>query len=1140
MDIGLGRAAITLESRFADLDQPVLLTGIQALLRLLMEQRRLDQAAGRNTAALVSGYRGSPLGGLDRELWAQKALMQENAVRFEPGVNEDLAATMLYGTQELDAFPGAKVDGVYGMWYGKGPGVDRSGDALHCANMGGTHKFGGILAVAGDDHGAHSSTYPHQTEYIFQNCFIPVLNPASVQDVLDLGLAGWALSRYSGLWVAMKTTAETMEQASTAIVASNRSFIVPDFPLPPHGLNFDHSLHFPADRAELERRMIEERIPAALAWARANRIDRLVSGSADASIGLVTIGKAHEDTMHALRRLGLDQHPQLAVYKISMTWPLETEGLKAFARGKRALLVVEEKRGFVESQIRDALYHLPADARPDVSGKTDPLGAPLLSALMELSPESVAGGMARFLGRAGLNLPAPPMPVAVERPDGLLRRAPAFCAGCPHATSTKLPDGSFASAGIGCHFMALDDGPQTRTFTHMGGEGVPFVGLATFTDVKHMFANLGDGTYMHSGIMAIRQAVASKTRITYKLLFNDAVAMTGGQPAEGSPTVPMLAAQVAAEGVKRIAVVADEADRLPPAADLPPGVTRHTREDLDAVQKSLRDYEGPSVLIYDQVCATEKRRRRKRGSMAQATRHVVINESVCENCGDCSTQSGCIAIEPVETPLGRKRRINPTSCNVDLSCLKGFCPSFVTQAGPPAAPDADAQWQEKEAGFAAELPEPVLPTLGVWRGLFAGIGGGGIVTSGAILAMAAHLEGRAVKTLDFTGLAQKNGAVVAHVQIAADEAALDVVRIPLGGADLMLAADLAVACQAGVLERNAKSSVVIGNMDLAATAEFKRDALLSIDAALHRRTIEKVTDAGHSLWLHGVRLAERLFGNSQAMNTMLLGMAWQRGLVPVGEAAILRAIELNGAAVKLNRRAFLWGRILAERPELIGQVLEGLSEGSPTTLDALIAQRMEALTGYQSKSYARRYQKLVQTVTDRETAVFGTPGRLARAAAEGLYRVMAYKDEYEVARLHTAATYGEKPEFHMSPPLITGMDKATGRRRKIAIPGWVALPLFRVLRHGKLVRGTPLDPFGYQAERRSESALIDQYAADLRTVLAALRPDNLNTAVALAELPEQIRGFGPVKDANRTKAEARRTQLLGQLDRPVPVAIAAE
>nr|WP_294523385.1 indolepyruvate ferredoxin oxidoreductase family protein [uncultured Rhodopila sp.] len=1140
MDIGLGHAGITLESRFADLDQPVLLTGIQALLRLLLEQHRLDRAAGLSTAALVSGYRGSPLGMLDRELWAQKKLMAAHDIRFEPGVNEDLAATMIYGTQELDAFPGAKYDGVYGMWYGKGPGVDRTGDAFHCANMAGTHKNGGVLAIAGDDHGAHSSTYPHQTEYVFQNCFIPVLNPASVQDVIDLGLAGYALSRFSGVWVAMKTTAETMEQASTATVASHRHFVTPDIALPKHGLNFDHTMKFPADRAELERRMIEERMPAVLAWARANRIDRVTSGTPQASIGVVTVGKAHEDTLHALRSLGLSHHPSLAIYKIGMTWPLETEGVRAFARGKRALIVIEEKRSFVESQIRDALYNLPADERPEVSGKTDPRGAALLSPLMELSPEIVAGGLGTFLGHAGLNLPAPPAPETISRPDGLLRRAPAFCAGCPHATSTKLPDGSFASAGIGCHFMAMDDGPQTRTFSHMGGEGASFVGLSSFVEMKHMFANIGDGTYQHSGSLAIRQAVAAKTRMTYKLLFNDAVAMTGGQPVEGTLTVPAIAAQLAAEGVKRIAIVADEADRLPPASALPPGVTRHPRTEMDAVQKALRDFDGPSVLIYDQVCATEKRRRRKRGSMAHAARHVVINEAVCENCGDCSVQSNCIAIEPVETELGRKRRINPTSCNVDLSCLKGFCPSFVSQAGPPTAPDADRQWQAREAELSAGLPMPVLPSLGVWRGLFAGIGGGGIVTSGAILAMAAHLEGRAVKTLDFTGLAQKNGAVVAHVQIAAEEADLDVVRIPLGTADLMLAADLAVGCQAGVLERNARSAVVIGNMDLAATAEFKRDATLSIDAALHRRTIEKVTDARRSLWLHGVRLAERLFGNAQAMNTLLLGLAWQRGLVPVGEAAILHAIELNGASVALNKRAFLWGRILSEQPELMEQILTGVVEGPPMELSALIGHRAGVLTAYQSKRYAGRYRRLVQDVVQRETAVLGAPGRLSRAAAEGLFRVMAYKDEYEVARLHAAATYGEKPAFHMSPPLVGFKDKVTGRRRKIAIPGWVALPLFRVLRHGKVVRGTVADPFGFQQERRQERALIGQYIGDLRTALAALTAANADTAVALAELPDQIRGFGPVKDANRAKAEAQRGPLLEALSRPAALAVAAE
>ncbi|MGE0420366.1 MAG: indolepyruvate ferredoxin oxidoreductase family protein, partial [Acetobacteraceae bacterium] len=929
MDIGIAHGTTTLESRFVDLDQPVLLTGIQALLRLLLEQKRLDTLAGLNTAGFVSGYRGSPLGGLDRELWLQKKMMAEHAIKFEPGVNEDLAATMLLGTQEIDAFPGKTVDGVFGLWYGKGPGVDRSGDAFHCANFAGTHRHGGVLAIAGDDHGAHSSTYPHQTEYVFQNVFMPVLNPASVQDVLDMGLAGWALSRYSGLWVAMKTTAETMEQAATAVVHADRPWVTPDFPIPPHGLNIDHTLKFPAERAELERRMIDERMPALLAWARVNRFDRLISGAADAPIGLVTVGKAHEDTMHALRRLGLDSHPQLAIYKIGMTWPLETEGLRAFARGKRAILVIEEKRGFVESQIRDALYHLPADERPEISGKTSPAGEPLLSPLMELSPESVGAGMAKFLGAAGLNVPDPPAPPVVQRPGGLLRRIPAFCAGCPHATSTKLPDGSYASAGIGCHFMALDDGDQTRTFTHMGGEGVPFVGLANFTDVKHMFANIGDGTYQHSGILAIRQAAAANTRMTYKLLFNDAVAMTGGQPAEGGPTVPMLAAQVAAEGIKRIAIVADDAERLPSVASLPPGVTLHTREQLDAVQRELRDYDGTSVLIYDQVCATEKRRRRKRGSMPQSTRHVVINEAVCENCGDCSTQSGCIAIEPVETPLGRKRRINPTSCNVDLSCLKGFCPSFVTLDGPPTAPDVDTHWQAREAELASALPVPALPAKPVWRGLFAGIGGGGIVTAGAILAMAGHLEGKAVKTLDFTGLAQKNGAVVAHVQIADDEAALDVVRIPLGMADLMLAADLAVGCQPGVLERNARTGAVIGNLDLAANADFKRDGTLSIDALMHRRTIEKVTDASRSVWLHGVRLAERLFGNAQAMNTMLLGLAWQRGLVPVGEGAILRAIALNGAAVGLNKRAFLWGRILAEKPELADEILSGVVAPPP-------------------------------------------------------------------------------------------------------------------------------------------------------------------------------------------------------------------
>ncbi len=1075
MDIGLTLPPLTLESRFVDLDAPVLLSGVQALVRLLLEQARLDRAAGHHTGGLVSGYRGSPLGGLDQELWRRQKLLEGHEIRFQPGVNEDMAATMLWGAQQIDAFPGKKVEGVFGMWYGKGPGVDRSGDALRCANMLGTSALGGVLAVAGDDHGAQSSTYPHQTEQLFQGWMIPVLNPASAQDIVDFGLAGIALSRYSGLWAALKLTAETAEQAATIIVPSERAFATPERQPPiDHPIGYDPSLSFPADRFTLERRVLMERLPAVAAWARANRLDRLVFGGAEAPIGLVTVGRAHMDTMHALRRLGLEGHGQIALYKVGLSWPLETEGLRAFARGKRALLVIEEKRSFVEAQIRDALYNLPANERPEVVGKTDAVGAPLLSPLLELSPEAVAGALARFLTGTGLNVPTPPEYPHPEHPGGLLRRIPAFCAGCPHGTSTRLPDGSFATAGIGCHFMALDHGDATRTFTHMGGEGVTWVGLAPFTETPHVFANLGDGTYTHSGILAIRQAVAAKARITYKLLYNDAVAMTGGQPAEGGFTVPEIAAQVYAEGVRRIAVVADEAERLPSIAALPAGTTRHTRDELDAVQRDLRAYDGVSVLIYDQVCATEKRRRRKRGKLAEATRSVIINPEVCENCGDCSTQSSCIAIEPIETSLGRKRRINPTACNVDLSCLKGFCPSFVTVAGPPRASDADPHWAEREAALAADLREPVLPTRMPWRGLFAGIGGGGIVTSGAILAMAAHLEGRQVRTLDFTGLAQKNGTVVAHVQIG-DPGDLDVVRIPLGEANVMLAADLAVGAGPDVLERCSPRAAVIGNLDLLATAAFKFDPRLAIDAGLHRRTIERTTDAGASTYLHAVRIAEKLFGNAQAMNTLLLGLAWQRGLIPVGEAAILRAVELNGAAVTVNRRAFLWGRILAVRPELADEILIHTLEVPPEDLQDLIADRAARLVAYQDAAYAVRYRAALAPVLAREQELFGTPGPLSRAAAEGLFRVMAYKDEYEVARMHAAAHYGERPVFHMSPPLITGIDPATGRRRKLAIPGWAAMPLLRALRHGKRLRGTALDLFGRQTERRWERALLEQY-----------------------------------------------------------------
>ena len=1124
MDVGIVTGGTTLESRYLDHDTPVLLSGIQALVRVMLEQSRLDRARGWNTGGLVSGYRGSPLGGLDQELWRREALLTEHGIRFQPGLNEDLAATMLWGSQQLESFPGQTVDGVFGMWYGKGPGVDRSADALRCANMVGTSARGGVIAVAGDDHAAHSSTFPHQTDQIFEAVMMPVLHPADMGEIIDLGLAGLAMSRFSGAWVALKTIAETAEQSAITVVPSLRQFVRPDILVPPHGFNFDRALPWPAERAQSERRMLEERLPAALAWARANRINRLTMGDAGAEIGIVTVGKAHHDTMHALRRLGLAGNPRLAVFKVAMSWPLETEQLAEFARGKRALLVVEEKRALVETQLRHALYNLPADARPPIAGKTDTAGAPLLPAVMELSPELLAPALARFLTAAGWAIDTPAALPALRRPEGLVARAPTFCAGCPHNTSTKLPDGSSAMAGIGCHIMALNTNAATHTFSQMGGEGIAWAGMESFTATPHMFANMGDGTYQHSGLLAIRQAVALRSNITYKILYNDAVAMTGGQPAEGGFSVVDIARQMAAERVGLIALVTDDPARLPPADQLPPGTLRHGRDDIDMVQRRLREHEGVSVMIYDQVCATEKRRRRKRGSTAAADIQVVINQRVCENCGDCTVQSNCIAIEPVATLYGRKRRVSPSSCNTDLSCLKGFCPSFVTASTAAPAPDATASWQAREAELAAGLAVPVIPG-GPWRGLFAGIGGGGIVTCGAIVAMAAHLEGRQVSTLDFTGLAQKNGAVVSHVQIADEN--LDVVRIPTGEADLMIAADLAVGASAGVLDRCRPGASVIGNLDLQAGALFATNRDLRLDSGLHRRVITRHAGGNASLFVRGAALAERLFGNAQAMNTMLLGMAWQQGLVPVHEAALLRAIELNGTAVALNRRAFTWGRILAETPALADAILSDAPRS--LTTPELIDSRAAELVRYQGPRLARRYRRLV----DR-----AAPGGEAftRAVAEGYFRVLAIKDEYEVARLHTEATYGDNPVFHMAPPLITGTDRATGRRRKMAIPGRIALPLFRVLRRGKMVRGTVLDPFGWQAERREERRMIALYEAD---VARAIDAPNREAALALAGWPMDVRGYGPVKAASWAEMQPRRAAWVEALD-AVPMMVAAE
>jgi indolepyruvate ferredoxin oxidoreductase len=1140
MDALSGKPPITLESRFVELEAPVLLTGTQALVRLLLEQARRDRAAGLDTAGFVSGYRGSPLGGVDQELWRRRALLEAHRIRFEPGVNEDLAATMLWGTQQAAAFPGARHQGVFGLWYGKGPGVDRSADALRHVNTFGTAALGGVVAVSGDDHAAQSSVLPHQSDLVFEAVMIPVLQPAGVDEIVPLGLAAYALSRFSGLWVGMKTVAETVEGAATLVLPEHLAFAEPaGIARPPHGFNFDPRLQWPAQRAELERRLVEEKLPAARAWTRANRLDRTLFGPADAPIGIVTCGKAHLDVLRALDDLGLGGGRAaghgIALYKVAMSWPLETEGLRRFAAGKRALLIVEEKRSVVERQARDALYGLAADIRPAIAGKAGLDGAPLLPEAGELDPAIVAAVLARFLAPFDVPLAAPP---PVPRPETIaLKRAPFFCAGCPHNTSTVVPEGSIAMGGIGCHTLALGEVGRARTVTQMGAEGATWAGLSQFSDLPHLFVNMGDGTYQHSGLLAIRQAVAAKTRITYKILYNSAVAMTGGQPVDGGPTVAQMAHQLWAEGVGRIAVVADDPARLPPARDLPPDTERHTREALDAVQRSFREHIGVSAIIYDQVCATEKRRKRKRGAMAKAATTVLINHRVCENCGDCTVQSNCVAIEPVETPYGRKRRVSPSACNTDLSCLKGFCPSFVTVSGARRhvpAPHLAAL----EESLPARLPPPTLPALaGPWRALFAGVGGGGIVTTGAIVAMAAHLEGHAVRTLDFTGLAQKNGAVVAHVQVAPEEGMLDVPRVPAGRADLLLAGDLAVAAGRDVLHRVAPSGSIVGNAVLPAVAAFVRDPDVALDADAHHAALAHAVPAGEVLWVDAARIAETLFGDAMAMNTLLLGAAWQRGKLPVGEAALAEAIALNGTAVAVNRRAFLWGRALATDPSLAAQVLGAAPE--PPSLAALIEARAAELAQYQNERLARRYRALVERAAAAERAALGEAGAFARAVAEGYFHVLAVKDEYEVARLHSdpaflatlsAATEGGAPRFHLSPPLpFLGTDPATGRRRKIALPAGIMLPLFRLLARGKVLRGTVFDPFGRQADRVLERAMIATYEGDMEAAIAALSPATHAASVALARHPFSVRGFGPVKQASHAKAEPARQDLRRRL-----------
>ncbi len=1160
---------ITLDDKYTLDRGRAFMSGVQALVRLPMLQQQRDRAAGLDTAGFISGYRGSPLGTYDQSLWAAKKHLAEHRIVFQPGVNEELAATAVWGTQQLDLFPQTKRhDGVFGIWYGKGPGVDRCIDVFKHANMAGTARHGGVLAIAGDDHIAKSSTAAHQSDHVFKACGMPVFFPSTVQEILDHGLHAIALSRYAGVWSGMKTIQEVVESSSSVSVDPDRvDILLPeDFQMPPGGLH----IRWPDAPLEQEARLMDHKWYAALAYIRANRLNHNVVEGPNDRFGLIASGKAYNDLRQALHDLGLDDDTcrtlGVRVHKVGVVWPLEASITRRFAQGLQEILVVEEKRQMIEYQLKEELYNWRADVRPNVLGKFDepdgdqsggewsmpnPSQNWLLRAKADLTPSIIARAVARRLKRLGVPadvaarmdarlrvIDAREQALAAQAKTPVGERTPWFCSGCPHNTSTRVPEGSRALAGIGCHYMATWMDRDTVTFSQMGGEGVAWVGQAPFTTDAHVFANLGDGTYFHSGLLAIRQSIASGVNITYKILYNDAVAMTGGQRVGERPeghSVPQIMQTLVAEGVAKLVIVTDDPAKYAGVA-LAPGVTVHHRDELDAIQRQFRALKGTTAILYDQTCATEKRRRRKRGLMADPAKRVVINEAVCEGCGDCSVQSNCLSVEPVETEFGRKRRINQNSCNKDFSCVKGFCPSFVTvEGGQLRKPQ-----RQKKGDLAAlpPLPEPALPVAeSAWGIVVAGVGGTGVITIGQILGMAAHLEGKGVVTQDAAGLAQKGGATWSHIQIANRPEAIFTTKVDTAQADLVIACDPLVAAQRPTLATMQPGRTWVAlNRHGAPTASLVRNPDWQFPEAGCDGALERAVGAQGLGAFDAEQAATELLGDSIYANPLLLGYAWQHGRIPLGRAAILRAMELNGVQVAANQAAFEWGRRCAHDPSGVRSLFAAqkvIQIVRRPSLDETIARRTEFLSAYQNAAYAEQYRAFVARVREAEAPLSST--RLTEAVAQGLFKLMAYKDEYEVARLHAdaafAAKIGEmfdgevKLVHHFAPPIL-GKTDAQGRPVKQAFGPWMhkALPWLAKL---KFLRGTAFDPFGRTEERRTERALIQEYRASVEALLARLSKERLDTAVEIARLPLEIRGFGHVKAANLAKVRAKWLALMG-------------
>jgi indolepyruvate ferredoxin oxidoreductase len=1135
----------------------VFLTGTQALVRLVLMQKKLDAARGLYTAGFVSGYRGSPLGAVDQEMWRAKDLLQQHDIEFLPAINEELGATAVLGSQQVETDPTRKVEGVFAMWYGKGPGVDRSGDAIKHGNAYGSSPHGGVLVVVGDDHGCVSSSIPHQSEQALIAWSMPVINPANIQEYLEFGLYGWALSRFSGNWVGFKAISETVEGGAVVELPTPVEYANPtDYTAPEGGLHY----RWPdLPSLEIEQRVVEK-LNAVRAFARINSIDRLVVPAAGAKLGIISAGKAYLDLVEALQRMGLtlERLEQLGIrlYKPGLTYPLEQTRLADFAQGLEEILVVEEKDAVIEQQVKNLFYNLPEGARPRVLGKTDSENRPLLSSIGELRPSRIAPAIIRWLAPKlpGQNLAQYlPQFCAAELASGTpdtVKRTPYFCSGCPHNTSTRVPEGSRAQAGIGCHFMAAWMDRSTGTLTQMGGEGVTWAAASRFVKEKHIFQNLGDGTYYHSGYLAIRQAIAARTNITYKILYNDAVAMTGGQPVDGTLTVPRIAQQVISEGAVKVVVVTDYPENYT-AVVLPAGVTVHHRSELDAVQRTLREIEGVTILIYDQTCAAEKRRRRKKNKPGHVEfpdppRRMIINPEVCEGCGDCGVQSNCLSILPLETELGRKRQIEQSSCNKDYSCVEGFCPSFVSVIGgrlkKPAAANISLEEIEEILG---RYPLPAKYDFRKpFEMLVAGVGGTGVVTVGALITMAAHLEGKGASTLDFMGFAQKGGAVMSHVRIAPSPSLLNQVRIDLQQADAILACDLVVATMPDALGvmKNGYTRVIANDREIP-TAEFTRnpDATVNKDALL--QTLRAVTGESNVHAIDAQDTAAQTLGDPIAANILLMGYAWQTGLVPVSLTAIMAAIELNNVAIGMNKKAFMLGRLAAADMSAIGKLTNGQAKvirfAPPKPLEEIISFRTDWLKKYQDERYANRYVEAVRKIERKEIALEGDNSKkpLTKAVARSLFKLMAYKDEYEVARLHASAAFREqiesqfqgeyKLQFHLAPPLLAKKKPGSDVPAKMAFGGWM-MHAFRALAPFKFLRGTPFDVFGYTTERKRERALRDDYFKFIDEAVDKLSQDNKALMLKLAQLPEQVRGYGHIRLANMDKVAQEARMLRSQ------------